>query len=76
MIAVTGAAGFIGSCFVKTLNEKGYDDILIIDSLEQDDRPVICPLRTPCANAMTDVNAMMHNMEHTRTKYFIHVLRM
>ncbi|MGA1278613.1 MAG: ADP-glyceromanno-heptose 6-epimerase [Candidatus Kapaibacteriota bacterium] len=38
MIAVTGAAGFIGSCFVKTLNEKGYDDILIIDSLEQDDR--------------------------------------
>ena len=38
MIAVTGAAGFIGSCFVKTLNEKGYHDILIIDSLEQDDR--------------------------------------
>ena len=26
MIAVTGAAGFIGSCFVKTLNEKGYND--------------------------------------------------
>ena len=38
MIAVTGAAGFIGSCFVKTLNEKGYRDILIIDSFEQDDR--------------------------------------
>lgn len=38
MIAVTGAAGFIGSCFVRTLNEQGYDDILIIDSLEQDDR--------------------------------------
>ena len=38
MIAVTGAVGFIGSCFVRTLNEKGYDDILIIDSLEQDDR--------------------------------------
>ena len=26
MIAVTGAAGLIGSCFVKTLNEKGYND--------------------------------------------------
>lgn len=38
MIAVTGAAGFIGSCFVRTLNERGYDDILIVDSLEQDDR--------------------------------------
>ncbi|MFN5520687.1 MAG: NAD-dependent epimerase/dehydratase family protein, partial [Ignavibacteria bacterium] len=32
MIAVTGAAGFIGSCFVRTLNEQGYNDILIIDS--------------------------------------------
>ena len=38
MIAVTGAAGFIGSCFVRTLNEKGVNDILIIDSLGQDDR--------------------------------------
>jgi ADP-L-glycero-D-manno-heptose 6-epimerase len=38
MIAVTGAAGFIGSCFITKLNNEGYHDILVIDTLQQDDR--------------------------------------
>jgi ADP-L-glycero-D-manno-heptose 6-epimerase len=33
MIIVTGGAGFIGSNIVKGLNEKGYDEILIVDDL-------------------------------------------
>ncbi len=33
MIIVTGGAGFIGSNIVKGLNEKGIDDILIVDNL-------------------------------------------
>ncbi len=33
MIIVTGGAGFIGSCMVKYLNDKGIDDILIVDNL-------------------------------------------
>jgi ADP-L-glycero-D-manno-heptose 6-epimerase len=33
MIIVTGGAGFIGSNLVKDLNQKGYDDILIVDDL-------------------------------------------
>jgi len=37
MIAVTGAAGFIGSCFITKLNNEGYHDILVIDTLQQDD---------------------------------------
>lgn len=31
MIVVTGAAGFIGSCMIRQLNEAGYTDILAVD---------------------------------------------
>lgn len=31
MIIVTGAAGFIGSCMVNKLNNKGYRDIIAVD---------------------------------------------
>lgn len=33
MIVVTGGAGFIGSCMVRTLNDKGLYDILIVDDI-------------------------------------------
>ena len=32
-IIVTGGAGFIGSCMVRTLNDKGVDDIVIVDNI-------------------------------------------
>lgn len=31
MIIVTGAAGFIGSCLVSKLNNKGFKDIVLVD---------------------------------------------
>lgn len=31
MIIVTGAAGFIGSCLVSKLNQKGLDELIIVD---------------------------------------------
>lgn len=34
MIIVTGGAGFIGSNLVKRLNDSGYQDILVVDDLE------------------------------------------
>lgn len=30
-IVVTGAAGFIGSCIVQSLNEKGFENLLLVD---------------------------------------------
>lgn len=38
MIIVTGAAGFIGSCLVKKLNDNGIEDIICVDRLEEDDK--------------------------------------
>lgn len=34
MIIVTGGAGFIGSNIVKSLNDLGYKDILVVDNLK------------------------------------------
>lgn len=33
LIIVTGGAGFIGSCVVRVLNDRGYDNIVIVDNL-------------------------------------------
>lgn len=36
MIIITGAAGFIGSCIVARLNEKGYEDLILVDHMPDD----------------------------------------
>lgn len=38
MIVITGAAGFIGSCLVKKLNEEGHINLLLVDDFSRDDR--------------------------------------
>ena len=38
MIIVTGGAGFIGSAIVAGLNDRGADDILIVDALGVDEK--------------------------------------
>jgi len=45
-IIVTGGAGFIGSALVWRLNELGYDDILIVDRMDETDKwKNLAPLR-------------------------------
>lgn len=38
MIIVTGGAGFIGSCVVRTLNDRGIKDIVVVDNIAQTDK--------------------------------------
>jgi ADP-L-glycero-D-manno-heptose 6-epimerase len=35
VIVVTGAAGFIGSCIVAKLNERGQRDLILVDHLSE-----------------------------------------
>lgn len=45
-VIVTGGVGFIGSALVWRLNELGYDDILIVDRLDETDKwKNLAPLR-------------------------------
>ena len=45
-IIVTGGAGFIGSAVVWKLNELGYDDILVVDRMDETDKwKNLAPLR-------------------------------
>lgn len=37
-IIVTGGAGFIGSCVVRTLNDMGIEDIIIVDHITTTDK--------------------------------------
>src|SRR5688500_4604193 len=40
VIVVTGAAGFIGSCLVGYLNEKGYFNIVVVDDFSRSDKAI------------------------------------
>ena len=37
-IVLTGAAGFIGSCFTGFLNEKGYENLILVDEFSRLDK--------------------------------------
>ena len=38
IIVVTGAAGFIGSCMTGYLNEKGFDNLILVDEFSRLDK--------------------------------------
>jgi len=38
MIILTGGAGFIGSCFLKKLNDEGVSDIIVVDHLDETEK--------------------------------------
>lgn len=38
MIIITGGGGFIGSCMVRTLNNAGIEDIIIVDNINTTDK--------------------------------------
>lgn len=41
MVIVTGATGFIGSVLVWDLNQRGYEDLYLVDAVKPEERPNI-----------------------------------
>jgi ADP-L-glycero-D-manno-heptose 6-epimerase len=58
MIVVTGAAGFIGSCMIKRLNDEGYTDILAVDDFSRPDKQVNLSFK--------QISSQMHRMNFIR----------
>jgi ADP-L-glycero-D-manno-heptose 6-epimerase len=58
MIVVTGAAGFIGSCMIKRLNDAGYTDILAVDDFSRADKQVNLSFKK--------VHSQMHRLNFVR----------
>ncbi len=38
MLVITGAAGFIGSCLARHLNDLGYNDLILVDDFSRADK--------------------------------------
>lgn len=38
MIIITGAAGFIGSCLVRKLNDEGFNDLVLVDDFSSPEK--------------------------------------
>jgi len=38
IIVVTGAAGFIGSCMVSYLNQQGFENLILVDEFEEEEK--------------------------------------
>jgi ADP-L-glycero-D-manno-heptose 6-epimerase len=38
MIVITGAAGFIGSCLVRKLNDEGFNDLVLVDDFSNPEK--------------------------------------
>ena len=38
MIIITGAAGFIASCLVTELNNRGYKDLVLVDDFSKSEK--------------------------------------
>ncbi|MBO5713454.1 MAG: NAD-dependent epimerase/dehydratase family protein, partial [Clostridia bacterium] len=37
-VILTGGAGFIGSCFLKTLNDMGVTNVIVVDNINSEDK--------------------------------------
>ena len=82
-IVVTGASGFIGSCLVKFLNNKGLTDLILVDDFSQERQ--IKNLENISFTAKIDRYLFIHDIRRhsidfifhlgARTRIIVHIAR-
>jgi ADP-L-glycero-D-manno-heptose 6-epimerase len=73
MIVVTGAAGFIGSCLVNKLNNKGFKDIVVIDDFSNEKKNLNLQNKVYRQKVHRSVFFEWLEENHRRVNYIFHL---
>jgi ADP-L-glycero-D-manno-heptose 6-epimerase len=70
-ILITGAAGFIGSCLVSFLNEKGLTDLILVDDFSKTEKAK--NLEGKQFTAKIDRDIFLHDMPRHAIDFVFHI---
>ena len=73
MIIVTGAAGFIGSCLVRKLNNEGLKDIVIVDDFSNPEKNKNLVNKSFIDKIERDVFFEWLNKNHKKVDFIFHI---
>lgn len=73
MIVVTGAAGFIGSCLVKKLNEEGFNDIILVDDFSDEEKNLNLVGKIFSGQVHRDDFIVWLDQNHKLTQFIFHL---
>jgi ADP-L-glycero-D-manno-heptose 6-epimerase len=73
MIIVTGAAGFIGSCMVNKLNNKGYKDIVVVDDFSRPEKNINLDNKIYRQKIDREVFIEWLQENHTQVNFILHL---
>jgi ADP-L-glycero-D-manno-heptose 6-epimerase len=73
MIVVTGAAGFIGSCLVKRLNEEGCSSLLLVDDFSNEEKNRNLGRKSYSRKLHRDEFVQWLKGNHARVEFVFHI---
>ena len=73
MIVVTGAAGFIGSCMLRQLNDAGYTNLILVDDFSRSDKKqnFLSKKYTQCIEREVFINWFAQNTSQVATVFHL-----
>ncbi|MCX6291085.1 MAG: ADP-glyceromanno-heptose 6-epimerase [Bacteroidetes bacterium] len=73
MIIVTGAAGFIGSCLVRKLNDEGFYDLILVDDFSKHEKDKNLEEKKFTANVEREQFAEWLKQNHRLVQFVFHL---